>query len=60
MATGWSWVRILLAELRFRTLTIPFTPLCQCRSEDTLKAVGPFYLVPVPGEVKDPTQGVNV
>ena len=21
---------------------------------------GPFYLVPMPGEVKDPTQGVNV
>ena len=26
---------------------------------ETLKAVGPFYLVSVPGEVKDPTQGVN-
>ena len=25
----------------------------QCLSEETLKAVGPFYLVP--GEVKDPT-----
>ena len=23
-------------------------------------AVGPFYLVSTPGEVKDPTQGVNV
>ena len=23
-------------------------------------AVGPFYLVSMPGEVKDPTQGVNV
>ena len=60
MATGWSRVRILLAELRFRTLTISFTPLCQCHSEDTLKAVGPFYLVSVPGEVKDPTQVINV
>ena len=29
-------------------------------SEETLKAGGPFYLVSVPGEVKDPTQGVNV
>ena len=42
-------------QLRFRTLAIPFTPLCQCLSEETLKAVGPFYLVSMPGEVKDPT-----
>ena len=60
VVTGWSWVRILLAELRSGTLAIPFTPLCQCLSEETLKAVGPFYLVSVSGEVKDPTQGVNV
>ena len=26
-----------------------------CRSDETLKAVGPFYLVSMPGEVKDPT-----
>ena len=57
---GWSWVRILLAELRFGTLAIQFNLLCQCLSEETLKAVGPFYLVSMPGEVKDPTQGVNV
>ena len=34
-----------------------------CRSDETLKAVGPFYLdilVSMPGEVKDPAQGVNV
>ena len=31
-----------------------------CLSEETLKAGGPFYLVSMPGEVKDPTQGVNV
>ena len=30
-----------------------------CLSEETLKAVGPFYLVSMPGEVKDPTQGVG-
>ena len=41
-------------KLRFGTLAIPFTPLCQCLSEETLKA-GPFYLVSMPGEVKDPT-----
>ena len=29
-------------------------------SEETLKASGPVYLVSMPGEVKDPTQGVNV
>ena len=31
--------------------------ICLCLSEETLRAGGPFYL---PGEVKDPTQGVNV
>ena len=36
-------------------LAIPFTPPCQCLSDETLKAVGPFYLVSMPGEVKDPT-----
>ena len=40
---------------RFGTLAIPFTPLCQCLSDETLKAVGPFYLVSMPGEVKYPT-----
>ena len=34
--------------------------ICQCLSEETLKAGGPFCLVSMPGEVKDPTQGVNV
>ena len=31
-------------------------------SDETLKAVGPFYMVYMPGEVKDPTQpqGVKV
>ena len=37
---------------RFGTLAIPFTPRCQCLSEETLKSVGPFYLVSMPGEVK--------
>ena len=31
-----------------------------CLSEETLKAGRPFYLVSMPGEVKYPTQGVNV
>ena len=38
-------------SLRFGTLAIPFTPPCQCLSDETLKAVGPFYLVSMPGEV---------
>ena len=29
-----------------------------CLSEETLNAGGPFYLVSIQGEVKDPTQGV--
>ena len=28
----------------FGTLAIPFTPLCQCLSDETVKAVGTFYL----------------
>ena len=35
-------------------------PTFACLSEETLKADGPFYLVSMPEEVKDPTQGVNV
>ena len=31
-----------------------------CLSDETVKTVGPFYLVSMPGEVKYPTQGVNV
>ena len=34
--------------------------ICLCLLEETLKAGGLFYLVSMPGEVKDPTQGVNV
>ena len=34
--------------------------ICLCLSEETLKAGGPFCLVSMPGEVKDPTQGENV
>ena len=34
--------------------------ICLCLLEETLKAGGPFYLVSMPGEVKYPTQGVNV
>ena len=33
--------------------------ICLCLSEETLKAGGPFYLMSMSGEVKDPTQGVT-
>ena len=36
------------------TLAISFTQLCQCLSDETLKAFGPFYLVSMTGEVKIP------
>ena len=42
---------------RFEACAILFSPLCLCLSEETVKAVGPFYLISMPGEVKYPTQG---
>ena len=55
LATKGSWVQILAEPLR-NFVAIPFTQLCRCLSEETLKAVGPFYLVSqsMPGEVKYP------
>ena len=58
-----EWVRestdgsspTLVKKILFGTLAIPFTPLCQCLSDETVKAVGPFCLVSMPGEVKYPT-----
>ena len=47
-------------KLHFGTLAIPFIPLCQCLSEETLTDAGLFYLASMPEEVKDPTHGVNV
>ena len=44
--------------LKLRLIRLPH--ICLCLLEETLKAGGPFYLVSMPGEVKDPTQGVNV
>ena len=34
------------------TVAIPLTLLCQYLSDETLKAVGPFYLVSMPGQGK--------
>ena len=44
----------------FETLAISFTPHCLWLSEETLKAVGPFYLVCMTVEVKSPNTGVNM
>ena len=46
------------AVSKLRQFRLPH--ICLCLSEETLNAGGPFYLVSMPGEVKDPTQGVNV
>ena len=43
-----------------RTAISKFGKLCSCPSEETLKDVGPFYMASMPGEVKDPSQGVNM
>ena len=43
----------------FPKFHLPVIIVCQCLSEETLKAVGPFYLVFMP-EVKYPTKAVNV
>ena len=40
-----------LESTRYETWTVCFTPLCLCRSEETLRTGGPFHLVSVPGEV---------
>ena len=46
------------AVSKLRQFRLPH--ICLCLLEETLKAGGPFYLVSMSGEVKDPTQGVNV
>ena len=44
----------------FRNLGNFVHPTFACVFRKTLKAGGPFCLVSMPGEVKDPTQAVNV
>ena len=41
----------------FRNLYNFVHPTFACLLEETLKAGGPFYMVLMPGEVKDPTRG---
>ena len=46
--------------LLFRNLSSFIHPhICLCLSEET-KCSGPFYMVSMPGEIKDPTHGVKV
>ena len=52
-----EWIS-LAAVSKLRQFRSPHIYLCL--SEETLKDGGPFYLLSIPGEVKDPTQGVNV
>ena len=47
-------------DFEFGTLEIPLTLLCQCLSDEILKAVGPFYMASMPGEVKDPTSSLGL
>ena len=48
-------VRIPLRKTLLRNFGSSIYPALQCLTEETLKALGPFYLVPMPGEVKYPT-----
>ena len=50
---GWDIIRCKNLALYIRD--------CEslCLSDETLKAVGPYYLVSMPWEVKYPTQGVK-
>ena len=50
MNIGLSSERTVIRVCRFET-SISFTPVCLCLSEETLNAVGPFYLVSMPREV---------
>ena len=63
LACRWSVVRLpdqACFIIRCKNLALNIRDcLSLCLSKETLKAVGPFYLVPMPGEAKDPTQGVN-
>ena len=58
----WRWLhpRTRQVILGVKTWLSTLETESLCLSDETLKAVGPFYLVSMPGEVKDPTQGVNV
>ena len=61
---GWGFdprIRHVIGPVRCKNLlsTLEIVEYL-CLSDETLKAVGPFYLVSMPGEVKYLTQGINV
>ena len=56
----WGAVLVQWLERRFETWSSSFTQHFLWLSDERLKAVGPFSLVSMPGEVKDPTREVNV
>ena len=45
-----------IRDVRLCSWAKHFTTNCRVFSDRTLKIVGPFYLVSMPGEVKDPTR----
>ena len=47
-------------QCRLEILAISFSPTLPVSFRISLKAVGPLYLVSMPGEVKYPTHGVHV
>ena len=53
-----GWEAIII---RCKNLTL-YIRDCEsrCLSDETLKAVCPFYLVSITGKVKYPTQGINL
>ena len=57
---GWTGDRMVLssnpaAATSLRNFGNSLYPALLCLSEETLRTVGPVYLVSMPGEVKDPT-----
>ena len=57
LVTPAAWVRAPdQAHYRCKNLALYIRDCVSlCLSDETLKTVGPFYLVSMPGEVKDPT-----
>ena len=54
---GAQWLEHRTGRATSRNIGNSDCPTLPVFSEETLKADGPFYLVSMPGEVKDPTRG---
>ena len=58
---AWLSARMPIEGMVVQSHLLPFQNFgILCLLEQILKAGGPFYLVSMPVEVKDPTHGVNV